>query len=62
MSQVLVERDFLIQVDSITSLVAYRYSKDLPPDVRDDLKDLSRAARALHQDHSPVQVPPGATE
>lgn len=45
-----VTRDWLVEVDSYTSLVAYRYSKNLPDDVVEALKRLSWDARKLYKD------------
>jgi len=42
-----VTADFLHRVDSITSLIAYRYPASLPPDVLLDLKKISGEARTL---------------
>lgn len=44
-----VTRDFLVRVDSYTSLVAHRHARGpIPADVVDELKRLSAEARALY--------------
>jgi len=51
-----VEREWLVFVDSITSLVAYR--KDLSRETIEDLKNISAAARALYQGRVPFTYYP----
>ena len=44
-----VDRDFLVRVDSYTSLIAHRYMSGVPMDVRDELAKLSGEARAKYE-------------
>ena len=44
-----IQSDLLIRIDSVCSLVAYRYGSDLPRDVRQELIDVSWAARRLYE-------------
>jgi hypothetical protein len=55
-------RDFLVRVDSITSLVAYRHARgrcekdhpwSLPPDVVEELKEVSLEARGRYEQMEP---------
>lgn len=52
---VIVPRRFLVEVDSVTSLVAYRYR--VPDDIRKDLIDLSGEARRLYEPRSVLSEP-----
>jgi hypothetical protein len=45
--RIMVDRDFLVRVDSYCSLVAYR--RDLAPEVIENLKRLSSEARTLYE-------------
>lgn len=49
MTGTVVDREFLIRVDSYCSLVAARYARDLPADVRQELSHLSGKARAMYE-------------
>ena len=44
-----VDRDWLVEVDSFTSLVAYRYARHFPAEVVESLKRLSIDARKLYK-------------
>lgn len=43
-----VTEDFLVRVDSYTSLIVHRYKGDVPDDVLKELDRLSTEARALY--------------
>lgn len=53
MGDVKVDRDWLVHVDSITSLVAYRGKAGLDDEMVDDLKNVSAKARALAAEEAP---------
>lgn len=42
-------RALLIRTDSITSLIAYRYPKDIPRELLDELKNVSGACRSAEK-------------